>query len=68
MAAAGAAAARRESVPARTAAIFEEFRIVTGRAKPAVRRFRLPFAQRAADAAEIRTGRFPLEVFLNIGV
>ena len=55
MAAAGAATTRRESVPTRAAAISEIFRMTTTRAEPAVRRFRLPFAERAADASEIRS-------------
>jgi hypothetical protein len=64
--AARTAAARRESVPASAAAIVEEFRIVTGRAKPSVGWFRLPFAQGTADTPEVWNGRFLMEFYLNI--
>ena len=53
MAATGTAAARAESVPAGSAAVSEKFRRITRRAKPAVRRFRLPFAQGTADPAKV---------------
>ena len=44
MAATGAAAAGNERVPAHAAAVGEKFRIITRRAKPVVRWFRMPFA------------------------
>ena len=53
MAATRTAPARNKCIPAGAAAAGEKLRIITRRAKPAVRRFGLPFAQRTADAAEI---------------
>jgi hypothetical protein len=53
MAATGAATARHECVPARAAAVGEEFRISTRYAKPAMRWLRAPLAARTADPAEV---------------
>lgn len=53
MAAAGTKTARGECIPAGAATIGEKFRIAARRAEPAMRRLRLPFAQRAANAVEV---------------
>jgi hypothetical protein len=53
MAATGTAAAGTEGIPTGAAAVVKIFRMSARRAKPAMRRLRLPFAQRAANTAEI---------------
>lgn len=53
MAATGTKAVRGKCIPAGAATFFEEFWIVARRTIPAMRRLRLPFAERAADAAEV---------------
>ncbi len=55
MVAAGAAATRAEGIPTLATAIGKIFRMTTRPAEPAVRRFRLPFAEGAANASEIRS-------------
>jgi len=47
------AAAGTEGIPTGAAAVVKIFRMSARRAKPAMRRLGLPFAQRAANAAEI---------------
>ena len=55
MVAAGAAATCGERIPTLAAAIGKIFWMTTRPAEPAVRRFRLPFAEWAANASEIRS-------------
>jgi hypothetical protein len=59
MSTAGTAPTRAERIPTRAASIGKKFGIIAWRAKPTVRRFRLPFAQRTADAIEIGSRAAP---------
>jgi hypothetical protein len=54
MMATGAMAAGTECIPTRAATVVKIFRMVTRCAKPAVRWLGLPFAEWAANAAEVR--------------
>src|SRR5678815_2358635 len=60
MTATWAAAASDESVPARSAASLEIFRIAAACAKPAVCRFGLPLAERTANPAKVHARRLSL--------